>query len=380
MVLLKRRFYVFMVFAIVLGLMPHASAAHLEEAYLNLQENSWKFITDVLMLDVTKYNVSVNVLKAPTQLGAPPQWVHVYYKFRAEGSKLNVRFLFKNGSLASCGISLLEGTTPIFAEEMPEAVLERTKVILYKYQKCFGTKHIESMRKMLDTVTNLQNMTKIEGNIKFWILVKLKEATSIEGHARWIETHIRWDYIENGIAFRQKSVGFIFAPTTWQFFDQWNLYSVGSAELKVSEEDAVRIAKEACRNFTYTVDDGRTVVGNFTILDEPLYVKLGTDYRGDYYTLYPFWQVYLCLDKVYPGGVTGLRVNIWADTGEVIGICPTGSLAPPPTQDSLEETMDRTPQQTHTMPLVTIAAAVIIATAAVTTIILKKKRKTHSET
>jgi len=339
----------------------------------DLKDKAWRFITDVLMLDTAKYNVSVRVLELPTQLGAPPQWVDMLYKFRAEGSKLDITFLFKNGCLASCGVTFLEGT-PIFAGEMPETALERARVLLYRYEKCFGTKHIESMRKMLDTVTNLQNMTKIEGNIKFWILVELKEATSIKGHARWIVAHIRWDYIENGIRFRQKSTGFVFSPTTWGFHDQWEIYRVGSAKLKVSREDAVRIAKEACKNFTYTVDNGRVVVGNFTILDEPLYVKLATDYRGnDYYTLYPFWQVFLCLDRVYPGGITGLRVNIWADTGEVIGICPTGSLAPPPTQDSQEEAVDSTPQQTYMMHIA--AVATILAAATATTIILKKKHK-----
>ena len=154
-------------------------------------------------------------------------------------------------------------------------------------------------------------------------------------------THIDWEYIENGIRFRQKATGFTFDPTSWHFCDQWEIYRVGSAELKVSKEDVVRIAKQACKNFAYMVAIGngsKMVVGNFTILDEPLSVSLATDYRGnDYYTLYPFWQVFLCLDKVYPGGITGLRVNIWADTGEVIGICPTGSLAPPPTQNSQEE-------------------------------------------
>ena len=330
----------------------------------DLKDKAWRFITDVLMLDTAKYNVSVRVLEAPTQLGAPPQWLHIDYMFRAEESKLDISFLFKNGCLTSCRIRFLEGTTPIFAGKMPKAALERAKVILYRYERCFGTKHVEPMRKMLDEVTTLQNMTKIKGNMKFQTMVR---------HGI---TYIDWEYVENGIKFRQKATGFVFGPTTWQFFDQWEIYRVGSAELKVSREDAVRIAKEACKNFTYTVDNGRVVVGNFTILDEPLYVKLATDYRGnDYYTLYPFWQVFLCLDRVYPGGITGLRVNIWADTGEVIGICPTGSLAPPPTQDSQEEAVDSILQQTYMMPIA--ALAIILATVAATAIILKKCRSQH---
>jgi hypothetical protein len=35
------------------------------------------------------------------------------------------------------------------------------------------------------------------------------------------------------------------------------------------------------------------------------------------YVLYPYWQVKLFLDKVYPGSVHGLLVLVWADSGEV---------------------------------------------------------------
>ena len=336
----------------------------------NLKAKAWGFITDVLMLDTAKYNVSVKVLPAPTQLGAPPQWVHVDYTFRAENSDLLVSFLFKNGCLAICNVYLDKGS-PIFRSEMPENLLERAKTILERYEKYCGEEHIKSMREMLFSVKKLQNHTSIRGNMKFSISIEpLKYAPSNI-------TRIEWVYVENGIEFRQKNVEIKFSNRKIHLTDQWKIYRVGSAKLKVSKEDAVRIAKEACKNFTYTVAMGngsKMVVGNFTILDEPLSVSLATDYRGnDYYTLYPFWQVFLCLDKVYPGGITGLRVNIWADTGEVIGICPTGSLAPPPTQNSQEETVDNTPQQTYITH--TAALAIILAAATATTIILKKKHK-----
>lgn len=387
---LRKKYYAFMVLVAVLGLAPFASAVRSEEIYVNLQENSWKFITDVLMLDVAKYEFSLKMLEAPTHLGAPPQWVHVDYRFRAGGSKLDVSFLFKNGSFSSCTVYLLEGA-PIFAKEMPENVLERAKAMLERYQKCFGKRHIGQMLKMLNAVADLRNMTKIEGNIKFWIQTEpIKAANSVL-------TYIYWEYVENGIVFRQKSVGFIFSPTTWTFVDPWEIYRVGSAELKVSREGAVQIAKEAVKTYTYTAADyeGKTVVvGNFTVLEKPLYVELGTDYRGkDYYTLYPFWEVYLCLDRMYLGGVTGLRVFIWADMGEVISITPTGSLGPPPieipptkgeeaTPNPPTDGTETTPQQedsktqTPNVYIIAIVAATII-TIPIVIVAVKKRRMTH---
>ena len=36
------------------------------------------------------------------------------------------------------------------------------------------------------------------------------------------------------------------------------------------------------------------------------------------YELRPYWDISLYLDAVYPGSVFGIKVFIWADTGEII--------------------------------------------------------------
>jgi hypothetical protein len=36
--------------------------------------------------------------------------------------------------------------------------------------------------------------------------------------------------------------------------------------------------------------------------------------------LYPQWTVTVWLDKVYPGGVNSLSVEVWADTGDIAQI------------------------------------------------------------
>ena len=38
--------------------------------------------------------------------------------------------------------------------------------------------------------------------------------------------------------------------------------------------------------------------------------------------MYPSWYVPLGFDKVYPGGVTGAVVRVWADNGQVSSINP----------------------------------------------------------
>lgn len=327
------------------------------------EEEALKFLTKVLALDVEKYTVSlVRVLVPPVE----PSRVDLLYHLKAAGGEIHASFIFEKGLLKTRFIDFVAGA-PLFAEEMPEDVLEKAKLILDRYRVWFGAEHVSAMQKMLEEVKVLGNYTKIEGNMKFWILCETdpntREITII---------HVYISHWEKGIEFYKKRVGVTFAPRELVFVDTWNLYRVGSAELRVSMEDAVRIAKEAIKNFTYTAADekGETVVvGNFRVLDEPLYVDLGTDYRGkDYYTLYPFWEVFLCLDTMYLGGVTGLRVLIWADTGEVIGICPTGGFgAPPPASGRDKETI------LQNAYIIATAAAIIITTP-IAIVALKKKK------
>ena len=117
------------------------------------------------------------------------------------------------------------------------------------------------------------------------------------------------------------------------------------------------------------------VVGNFTVLDKPLYVDLSADCRGDSYTLYPFWEVYLCLDTMYLGGVTGLRVLIWADTGEVAGIYPTGGLGPPAPQTNGEETSNGELALNMKTTVLLVAIAAIVAILAIAIIKTAKKKQ-----
>jgi hypothetical protein len=50
--------------------------------------------------------------------------------------------------------------------------------------------------------------------------------------------------------------------------------------------------------------------------------------------LYPHWEIYLSLDKVYPVEVTSVHIMMWADTGEISSIKATGTLGGPISDDS----------------------------------------------
>jgi hypothetical protein len=98
--------------------------------------------------------------------------------------------------------------------------------------------------------------------------------------------------------------------------DGYYLFTIGTTEINVAtEEEAIAIARNAVKGFTWTADG--VVVSNFNVLEEPVSAIFHPTLREDGLALVPYWEVTLYLDKVYPGGINSIDVGIWADTGEV---------------------------------------------------------------
>lgn len=150
--------------------------------------------------------------------------------------------------------------------------MNEAKRILNKYIEWASAEHVEQMLQMATSVRTLENYTKTENSLKFTVTCETDVDTGQIGYVK-----ISLNHFENGIAFWKKTVSISFTPSTLIFVDTWNLYRIGNAVLAFSGEDAVRIAKEAVKNYTYTAADheGKTVVaGNFKVLGKPLYVDL----------------------------------------------------------------------------------------------------------
>ncbi|MEM4505598.1 MAG: hypothetical protein QXE94_06005 [Candidatus Bathyarchaeia archaeon] len=360
-----------------------------------LMQYGWAFIRDVFMIDVAKYNVSVRVVEAPVAFGAPAGWLDISYEMRSAESELVVSFFFKGGRLAICSFSLHSGSHPIIEEALHNPI-EWAKVFLERYWRFTEKSYIGSMLDMLSNV-RMEDLGRVKASefypsysprhrdpIELTGLIKTVESVKMsiviepcEAYPEMNTTYIEWKYVENCVVFRQKGVGFTIGPRDIHFSDQWDIYQVGSSKLKVSTgEEAVRIAKEAIRDLTY-MSDGK-LIGNLTALNEPLYVYLDTDYRGnDIYTLYPYWEVYLCLAKAYPAGVGGVRVFIWADTGEVFkrelsGGYGGGGEPAPPTQET-------NPQTNQQAIIISITTAIILTAIATITIKMRLKHKTTTK-
>ena len=178
-------------------------------------------------------------------------------------------------------------------------------------------------------------------------------------------THIDWIYTVNGTDVPRKGIGFKFEDGSFaNFGNGWDLYTVCSADLKVSRDDAIRIAREHAQSYSWKV--GNTTVSDFTILDSPVNAESSMQPREDN-TLYPWWNIQLYLDKVYPGMIGSIQVGLWADTGEITNIEAISAGGLPP-EDHTEQTgLDLTP--------LIIAVPLVLAITLGAAIIYKRKNK-----
>ncbi|MBE3116498.1 hypothetical protein IMZ68_04770 [Candidatus Bathyarchaeota archaeon] len=339
---------------------PFAQAAE-STAESTVPQQALSFLEEVVQLDVSKYNVTL-ASNSFDYIGPPilPELVvheNVKYELAAQGSKVNAIFIFKNGTIAWCSIYTIEGT-PIYKEHQPTNDLDRAKNVLERYQNTIGIPGFTSMRDLLNTVDKLESTVKTSGSMKLEITQE-SDTTRFE----WFHGYGGVDTEALSIRIQNGNVRYI--------TNYLCLTKVGGTEVKISEEQAVNIAREYAKSFSWKANTGSeelVEVKDFKILESPVKTKLSMQPRESF-ELYPYWYVELCLDKVYPGSVSSIHVGLWADTGAV-NYCHeiSAGAAYPPDEPQTKNTIP------IGIPIVAIISVAILAIA-IATIIIKKRRK-----
>jgi hypothetical protein len=229
------------------------------------------------------------------------------------------------------------------------------------------------MQDMLNTVTEMKPMNVTWGDVTLRIRFD-------EGF-----TYVDWIPIVNGVEISRNRMNLRFLGGVFKSFqDNWNLYNIGTTELKVSREEAIRIAKEHAKSYSWRLAgaDDTTITG-FTILDSPVSAEWSMEIRENN-TLYPWWNIYLYLDKVYEGNVYAIQVTLWGDTGEVTHIqaishmgtspnqSPTTPTTEPPSSTQPQQGTDSAVNVPVIAATASVAAIIAVATAAV---VIKRRRK-----
>jgi DNA-binding transcriptional ArsR family regulator len=264
----------------------------------------------VIQIDVSKYqaNLESNTAEVRSDLGGVIEEV---FKYSLQNSQSNFELTlrFRNSHFSMFQLNQLEGYPnypPIYTQPQPTDALQASVALIQRYKSVTNDTYLDEAANLLASASNSSGDQTL-GNTK----LKLS-AFGADAEARLM-------YTANGTDFEAKSIYITFKNHIVQLFsDDWFLFKVGNTQVNVSEDQAVLAAKNAAKNFSWSVNG--TKVTNFKVVDNPVSVMFYPFSRSDPLTLYPYWYVILYLDKTYPDGVKDITVGVWADTGNVESI------------------------------------------------------------
>jgi len=265
------------------------------------------FLQNVTQIDLNHYQSTLlsNTAEQRSDLGGALEQITTY-SLTSSDSKMDVVFRFRNNQLSRYQIINVEGS-PVYAQAQPHSVLEAAKNLLGRLGAYESTSYLSNMSSILSLANpTVQSIQISEGNIKLNVNVSGSSA------------QILLMYTENGVDFSPKSLSLIFENgELTQLTDGWFLFTIGSTTVNISSDKAVELAKNALNSYSWTAN-GQTV-SNFNVLSQPFYVVFHPNTKNSL-VLFPQWTVTFYLDKVYPGSVNGITVELWADTGDIAQI------------------------------------------------------------
>ena len=334
------------------------------------------FLRDVVQLDMTKYESRLSISSVMPWTGGLSHTTGQYVVDSSGlGGKsiLHVNFGFIDKDLVSCYFREVSQGPPIYSQQPATDLNDAAAGFLQKYQTYTGDAELEKMRSILDAVNPTVDTTTTVDNIKLKVSFEPTNTDFI-----WSNTFNGADYSRLILEFRN---GHLF-----YFYDSRSYKTVGSTEVNISVEEAVRLALERVDNYSYLYDGKE--IADFSIVKEQILTKFQTMGKFKPLELYPLWTVDLPLDEVYPGSVYYIEVRLWADTGEVIDCTALGYGADGglPSEDlSIEQSTSADPSLTNTQPEDSITpeteiyAAIVLAAVFIpvvlATIIYKRRRK-----
>jgi len=290
---------------------PNAHAAE-----MTTQEKSLSILEEVAGFNMTAYAPFLQAEATSQFLSATRE--EADFRLTSGQGSLRAACSFIHGKLHRIFISDYSGLVSL--KQPSTDAVSMAKDFMQNYQSYTGASLYGNLNSMLDAVDADKNVTKTEGNVKLEIS-NLNQSL----------VDFTWTYVdENGVLAVSKNVVFNYREGMLEtFLDNWDLYTI-AAEPVLSSGHAVAIALGTAEDYSWTVENtenGTVTVSDFKIVEVGNASLCYLNYRdsssargGDPFVLYPSWYVPLGFDKVYAGGVSGVTVRVWADTGGVSGI------------------------------------------------------------
>jgi thioredoxin-related protein len=183
--------------------------------------------------------------------------------------------------------------------------VDRSKALLDRLSAYQSTVYLGNMSSLLSLASSsTQDIEIKEGNLKL---------TASQGESPKIVIM----YTENNVDFSPKSLSLVFRDGDLvDMIDGYFLFSVGSTEVNISSDRAVTLARNALNNYSWIAEG--TTVSDFQVVGQPTVIFHPNTKNS--LELYPQYTVTFYLDKVYPGGINAIVVEVWADDGSIAQI------------------------------------------------------------
>ncbi len=265
---------------------------------------------DVFQINIARYQITLlsHTIEERSDLGGVIEEILKYSLTNSE-TKIDLVLRFRNNHFSLYQLSLIEGFppfAPLYVQSQPIDILEATRGLIGRYRAISNDSYLEEMSTLLASA-NKTSSEHILGNIKLKFSVYGDNA------------EVLLMYTANGFDYSTKGIRLVFENNLLQeLSDDWFLYTVDDARVRVSKEQAIQIARDAAKNFEWDVNGVQ--ISNFNVLAEPISAVFFPHSRTESLILVPYWYITLYLDKVYAGGVNSITVGVWADTGAVANI------------------------------------------------------------
>ncbi|MCW4024282.1 MAG: hypothetical protein NWF01_04510 [Candidatus Bathyarchaeota archaeon] len=289
----------------------------LTQAQVPVQEKSLNIIDNIVGFDLANSSLKSSQQNS-LYMTLPTKETDTI--FSGKDCSMRISCSFVGDKLQRIFVSNVSGTPSL--GYLADNYVTDAKGFMERYQNYTNEPVYDTLKSMLESISANQNITKTTTN------AQLEITYTGQSQADFV-----WTYIDSeGIEAPVKNIALSYRDGVLKaFLDNWQLYTIAGSPV-VSSQEAEAMALGAVES--YSLEVANTEMGNITVSDFKVasvgnlslcylnYHKESTARGGDPFTLYPSWFIPIGFDRVYPGGVTGVYVRIWADSGEVSSVSP----------------------------------------------------------
>ncbi|MCW4006862.1 MAG: hypothetical protein NWF04_09790 [Candidatus Bathyarchaeota archaeon] len=364
--------------ALLVCALPCVAVAGLDDSPAEVDE-VLVFLNDVVGLDMEKYEATLKTsfiqnysdiafIGDVGYVETSGKYTLQYWDVKEESySLIDADFTFADDKLVSCRLKLRSGE-PLYAKPLAVDLPDAASTFLDRYETFTADANLLDMQNMLDGIEAKTNKTTTSDNLQLDIAVTDSS------------TSFSWNPFFNGVTYPGLILNF--EDNMFKSFgDNRYTYEIGDPTVNVQEKQAIETALNCAAEYSYMYD-GKEVT-DFEIVEKQILSELRTQSRYAVNDLYPFWAIYLPLADMYPGFVSVLRVEIWANNGEVItcqalsygGPIPDNSTSDPSASTAPSPTSNQTSAPVPYAVYIAAVVALLAIPIALIAFVLKKKSR-----